>query len=596
MSDSTATLVHDLPPLRKNRRELIAWGAAAIAFIGLALFATPYFRRPEVNEKQMRFVVAMPDKVSEIAFPIISPEGNSIAFLGTSEGRRLLFVRDINSLIAKPLNGTEDSSFPFWSPDGGQLAFFSHGKIRKIDINGGTPQELCDAPNVGGGTWNRDGVILFGVDNKPLQRVSASAGGVSSTAIPLDQSRKETAHFWPHFLPDGNHFLYQSWTGRAEDSAIYVASLDGKDRKLLIKTDSNAAYADPGYLLYARATTLLAQPFNLRTLELSGEPVTVADQVTFTENFSLSNFSVSNSGVLLFWGGTVLSRQLIWFDRNGKQLSLVGTPGQYNDVVLSPDEKRLAVQQIDGESSDLWIFDLARGLPSRFTFETTSEDDPVWSPDGNTLVFSISSGGPFDLYKRLSTATGKDELLSKTPESKEGTDWSQDGRFILMDGYDEQGGLDLWVLPLFGDGKPYTLLNSRFQEGQGHFSPDGKWFAYVSNESGRNEVYVRRFPQCDNQVQISTDGGAQPHWRKDGRELFYIANDRKLMAVDLTLGISPQVGTPKPLFATRIMRYEAPNRYVVSGDGQKFLVNSAVEDSNPTPITVVLNWTAGLKK
>ncbi|HEV8368025.1 MAG TPA: protein kinase [Pyrinomonadaceae bacterium] len=596
MSDSTETVLHAIPAGQKNRRELIAWLVAAVALIGLVLLATLYLRRPEETEKQMRFVVALPEKVSEVAFPIISPDGNSIAFLGTSEGRRMLFVREINSLTAKPLNGTEDSSFPFWSPDGRQLAFFSHGKIAKIDINGGTPQALCDAQSGGGGSWNRNGVILFAVDNRPLQRVSASAGGVSSTVIPLDQSRKETAHFWPHFLPDGEHFLYQSWTGRAEESAIYVASLDGKDRKLLVKTDSNAAYATPGYLLFARATTLLAQPFNLRSLELSGEPVTVADQVTFTENYSLSNFSVSDTGVLVFWGGSVVNRQLIWFDRSGKQLDLVGPPGEYNDLVLSPDEKRLAVQRIDGNNSDLWMFDLARNLPSRFTFETSGEDDPVWSPDGNTLVFSVSNEGPFDLYKRLSSGTGKQELVSKTPESKEGSDWSPDGKFILLDVYSEKSGLDIWVLPLFGDGKPYALLNSRFQEGQGHFSPDGKWVAYTSNESGRNEVYVRRFPECDNQMQISTDGGAQPHWRKDGREFFYIASDRKLMAVDVTLGTSLQVGTPKPLFTTRIMRYEAPNRYVVSGDGQKFLVNSAVEESNPTPITVVLNWASGLKK
>jgi serine/threonine protein kinase/Tol biopolymer transport system component len=595
MSDSTATRLHALPATKRNRRELIAWALAGAGFLGLLVVLGLSFRRQEVNAKPMRFVIAMPDKVSEITFPIISPDGNTIAFLGSLESRRMLFVRGIDSLDAKVLEGTEDASFPFWSPDGRQLAFFSQSKLKKIEVNGGPPQVLCDAPGAGGGAWNRNGLILFGGDAKPIQRVSAAAGGDSKPVLQLDESRKESSQFWPYFLPDGKHFLYQSWTGRSEDTAIFVTSIDGGERKLLVMTDSNVAYASTGYLLFARSTTLLAQPFDTKSLTLSGEPIQISDQVTFTDNFSLSNFSISDTNVLVFCGGAVSKRQLTWFDRSGKQLELVGPPAQYNDVVLAPDEKHVAVQNVEGNNSDLWTIDLTRNLPSRLTFEG-GEDDPVWSADGNTLIFSVSSGGPFDIYKRPSNGGGKAELVSKTPESKEGSDWSRDGKYVLMDNYDNHGNLDLWVLPMFGDGKPYPLLNSPFLEGQGHFSPDGQWFAYTCNESGRSEVYLRHFPDCDKKVQVSTGGGAQPHWRKDGRELFYIASDRNLMAVDVNLGKEAVVGTAKALFLTNIVRFEAPNRYAVAGDGQRFLINTKVEKSNTTPITVLLNWTEALKK
>ena len=593
MSDSTATLVHSLPAPRRNRTSLIAWGIAAISLIGLLIVSGLSLRRREVNEKQMRFVVAMPEKVSEVTFPIISPDGNAIAFLGLSEGRRSLYVRQINSIDAKQLNGTDDASFPFWSADGHQLGFFSQGKLKRIDINNGTPQVMCDAPLPGGGTWSRDGVILFGQDNKSIQRISA-AGGETTTVMPLDPSRKEIAQFWPYFLPDGRHFLYQSWTGHDDESAICVYSIDGGERKLLVKANSNGAYASPGYLLFARSTTLLAQPFDARTFSLSGEPMQVSDQVAFTENYSLSNFSVSDNGVLVFWGGTFANRQLKWFDRNGKELGLLGPPGEYNDVVLSPDEKRVAVQRIDANNSDVWMIDVARGVPSRFTFDAKPEDDPIWSHDSNTLVFSRVQGSAFDIYKKSANGAGNDELVCQTPQVKEGTDWSPDGKYLLME-INDQAGSDLWVLPMFGDYKPYPLLNSPFLEAQGHFSPDGKWFAYTSNESGRYEVYLRRFPECDSQVQVSNGGGAQPHWRKDGHELFFISSDRKLMAVDVKLGSSAVVGEPKALFTTGVIGFTSPNRYAVSADGQKFLVNAAVQQINQTPITVVLNWTAGLK-
>lgn len=594
MSDSTTTLVHGVLPPRKSRRELIAWAIAGVSLLALLVGGLFYFRRSEPVEKPMRFVLALPDKVSDISSPTISPDGNTIAFVGTSEGKRKIYLRQINSLETVALNDTEEALFPFWSPDSRQLGFFAANRLRRIEIAGGNSQVLCEANSAGGGSWNRDGVILFAIENQPLQRVSAN-GGAPSAVMPLDASRKESSQFWPYFLPDGKHFLYQSWTGSQDESEIFVGSIDGASRKFLVKTDSNAEYAPPGFLLFARDVNLYAQAFNATSLEVSGEPLPVSNQVTFTANFSLSNFSVSENGVLAFWSGNSFGRQLAWFDRAGKQLAVACPPGLYNDLVLSPDEKRLAVQRLDGESSDIWMIDLARSLPSRFTFNSSGEDDPIWSPDGGTLAFSMYINGQFDIFKKSTSGAGQEELVNQAPISKEGTDWSPDGRHVLLDVVNAQSNGDVWVLPLYGDRKPYPLLNTAFNERQAHFSPDGKWYAYTSNESGRSEIYVRRFPESDQQVQISTGGGAQPYWRKDGREIFYMASDRQLMAVPLTLGPALQAGQPTSLFLAKVTGYDSPNRYAVSGDGQRFLVNSNIEESNQTPITVLINWPSGLK-
>ena len=595
ISGSTTTVLSALPASRRMRRELLPWIAAGILLIVSIALATLYFRRTPVDERPTRFVIAMPEKATDVSTPVVSPDGRSIAFVATSEGKGFLYIRQLDSLTPQRLAGTEDAAFPFWSPDGRYLGFVSNKKLKKIEVTGGPPQTLCDAQSVGGGAWNRDGVIVFGLDSGGIQRVSA-AGGTPTVVLKLDESRKETSQYWPSFLPDGRHFLYQSWNGRSEDSAICVASLDGTDRKLLLKNDSNAAYAAPGYLLFARGTTLMAQSFDANKLQLSDESFPVAEQVTYNGGYSYSNFSVSETGVMVFWSGSISNRQLVWFDRTGKQLGLAGPPGDYNDLVLSPDEKRVAIQRIENAQSDIWLIDLTRGLPSRFTFDTTEEDDPAWSADGNTLVFSSEREGSREVYRKVSSGAGNEDLLFKSTDGKNPTDCSPDGRFILFENYGPKGGVDIWVLPLFGDGKAYPVLQTEFSESQGHFSPDGRWFAYTSDESGKNEVYVQSFPPSGGQWQVSTGGGAQPHWRRDGKELFYIAADRKLMAVEVSLTSTFGTSAPKALFQTQVVRYGAPNRYVVTGDGQRFLVNSPVEEVSQTPITVVLNWTASLKK
>jgi Tol biopolymer transport system component len=596
ISGAAATSVLSaLPSSERKGRDLLAWGVAGILLIASIALAVLYFRLTPADGRPMRFVIAMPEKATDVFAPVISPDGRTVAFNATFEGKRFIYLRPIDSLTAQRLAGTDEAAFPFWSPDSRYVAFFTNNKLKKVEVTGGVPQTICDAQSPIGGAWNRDGVILFGLNNNSIQRVSA-AGGTATPVLKTDDSRKETGQFWPSFLPDGRHFVYQSWNGTTDDSAIFVASLDGTDRKLLLKNDSNVVYTSPGFLLFARETTLMAQPFDAAKLQLSGEPFPVAEQVTYNGRYSYSNFSISETGAMVFRGGSLSNSQLVWFDRAGKQLNSAGPPGQYNDVVLSPDEKRAALQRTENGNTDIWLMDLVRGLPSRFTFNAADEDDPSWSPDGSLIVFSSTRDGSRSLYRKVSSGAGSEELLLKANVLDAGTDWSADGRFILFETQDPKTGVELMVLPLFGDMKPYPLLQSEFNESQGRVSPDGRWFAYTSNESGKNEVYVQSFPPTGGKWQISTTGGAQPHWRRDGKELFYMAPDRKLMAVDVKLGTAFGTSAPKTLFQTQVVRPEAPNRYVVTGDGQRFLVNSSVEEVSQTPLTVILNWKAQLKK
>lgn len=590
---SSSTVVSELPARRRKLRELLPWAVAGLFLLATVTLAVLYFRRAApAHQPPVRFVIAMPENATEISSPSISPDGRLVAFVATSEGKRLLYIRRLDSVTAHRLNGTDDALLPFWSPDSRYLGFFSDNKLKKIEVSGGPAQTLCDARNAAGGSWNREGVIIFGLENNGMQRVPA-AGGSPALFLKLDESRKEVVQAYPNFLPDGRHFVYQSWNG--EEAIISVSSLDGGERKPLVKNDSNAAYVAPGYLLFARNTTLMAQSFDVGKLQLGGEPFPVVEQVAYSVATGYSNFSVSNNGTLIYWNGSPSNRQLVWFDRAGKRLNVVGPPGGYNDVALSPDEKRAAVQRDDSANSDIWMMDLERGVVGRFTFNTELDDDPAWSPDGSSIIFNSGRGGVRGIYRKVSSGAGNEELLLKADVITNGIDWSSDGKFIVFEGSDSQTGSNLWVLPLFGDMKPYVVLQTQFNETHGRLSPDTRWLAYVSNESGRNEVYVQSFPPSGGKWQLSTTGGAQPHWRADGKELFYMTPDRKLMAVDVNSQQSFGVGAPKLLFQTTVARYEAPNRYAVSRDGQRFLVNSAVEEVSHT-MTVVLNWTSEIKR
>jgi Tol biopolymer transport system component len=511
-------------------------------------------------------------------------------------------VRSLDSLSAQSLPGTEgvlQAASLFWSPDSRFIGFFTTGKLGKVEASGGSLQIICDVPAPPrGGTWNRDGVILFGLTDGALYQVSA-AGGEPAPVTTLDQSRFETSHRWPSFLPDGRHFLYVVRNNLADGSGVYVGSLDSKEVKRLLLTNTNALYVPPGFLLFLRNNALMAQQFSVSTFELSGEPHSIDDHVQFNPALGRGSFSASENGVLAFRFGGGLGTQPIWFDRNGKEIGSVGTKGIYLNVSMSPDEKQAAVDIADAQTgkNDIWLLDLVRGIPSRFTTDQAADSNPLWSRDGGEVIFSSSREGVFNLYTKKANGVGNEELRLKSDETKIPDDWSPDGKFIVYESRNSRTKLDLWLLPTSGNQQPVSFLQTNFNEQQAQFSPDGKWIAYTSDVSGRPEVYVQTFPASGGPIRVSTSGGAQPQWRRDGRELFYIAADRKLMAVEVKLGETFEAKAPQPLFTTRMLTItEFRNHYVVAGDGQRFLVNSLIEETATGTINVFVNWTAGLNR
>jgi Tol biopolymer transport system component/predicted Ser/Thr protein kinase len=595
-------------PLSEAR---LAWVVAAVLFLavlGLGSFA--YFRSAPQAAHSVRFTLFPPEKwslagpgavTSGATAPVkISPDGQQIAFVAMSaEGKTLLWVRSLDTLAAQALAGTEGASAPFWSPDGRSLGFFAGRKLKKIDVSGGPPITLCDAPDNRGGTWNRDGLIVFAPTNTSvLEKVSAS-GGEPTPATVLGQG--EFGHIRPSFLPDGRHFLYSTIAPRPGlGGPIYLGSLDSAERKVLFNANSANALYTQGYLLFLRDTTLIAQPFDARRLVLTGDAFPIAERIrTSTSTQPYGYFSASENGALVYQtGAETANSQLLWFDRTGKQTGALGDSAAYDDLELSPDGKRASVSITDeaGKGQDIWIYDVARGLRTRFTFGPGNTFASLWSPDGSRIVYNSRRKGSFDLYQKASSGAGSEETLLEDNLDKYPDSWSPDGKFVLYENQASSRSSNLFILPLTGDRKPFPFLQTQFGETDGRISPDGRWVAYRSNESGRNEIYVAPFPGPGGKWQISTAGGYFPRWRHDGSEIFYLTPDNRLMAASVNgKGAGFEVGAVKPLFATRIVG-GGNYRYDVSADGQRFLINTAPEQATSAPITVVLNWTAGLKK
>jgi Tol biopolymer transport system component len=433
--------------------------------------------------------------------------------------------------------------------------------------------------------------------NGPLYRVPAS-GGAPVQVTELDQSRKEQAHGHPMFLPDGRHFLYTAVSAKADERlVIYVASLDSKDRKRLINSVVKAVFAQPNHVLFVRDGLLMARTLDPKRLELTGDEFPVAEGVG-TNPGSSHVFTASQTGVVAYRAGAIASvvpGRLEWLDRSGKKLAEMGPSATYWSPALSPDLQRVAVHREEG-ARDLWIFDLVRGTNSRLTFDPGDDDDPVWSPDGSRIVFSSFRAGRRDLYIKSSAGASQEELLLESDDPKRPDDWSRDGRYLLYNQVDSKTGRDIWVLPLDGDRKPEPVIQTPFNERMARFAPDGRWIAYMSNESGGSEVYVQSFPVSGRKWQISTNSGVQPMWRGDGRELFFFSLNGDMMAVP----ISPskdggfEAGVPQKLFtALPTILYGARNAWNVAPDGQRFLIVNAVGKTNVAPITVVVNWEQG---
>ncbi|MGI8785001.1 MAG: protein kinase domain-containing protein [Acidobacteriota bacterium] len=596
--------------VRGRTREWLGWLTAGILTLIMLPLLAAYFRNSPA-EPAVRSAILPPEK-SAFDFvgtglrpsgpPAISPDGRILTFAApTQDGRRLLWVRPLDSLSARPIAGTENATFPFWSADSRFIGFFVPGKLKKVEATGGPPQTICDASEGRGGTWNSEGVIVFAPSvASSLYRVSAS-GGVAHPLTKLDDTRRERGHRWPWFLPDGKHFVYLATTfsGGTEDKprAIFISNLESNENRLLLNANSNVAYAS-GYLLYARDKVLLAHPFDAGRRQFTEEARPLAEQVQYDAGFGRAVFSVSSDGVLLYQTGTSSGfSQLGMFDRTGKNTDVLGEPLSYQYPAISPDGQRVAVSIPDPNDGnvDLWIHEITRGVRTRFSFDVATDFYATWSPDSSRLAFASIRKGAFDIYQKASDGAGSEQLLLESATRKYPTSWSLDGRFLLYTQRDPKGRgqFDIWVLPLFGDQKPFAFLATDFEEQFGRFSHNGKWVAYMSDESGTNEIYISPFPGPGGKRRVSTAGGAAPRWRRDGKELFYMAPDNNLMVVQVTEAAGGiQTGVPKPLFLAKSGR---PDFYDVSADGKRFVMISPRE-GNMQPLTLVTNWTAGLKR
>jgi Tol biopolymer transport system component len=543
-------------------------------------------------------VTLQPSPVASAAQLALSPDGAQLAFVAAHGGRSSeVWVRRLDSTQAQPLAGTEGASFPFWSHDSRFVAFFAAGKLKTVDTRGGAPQTLADAAAGRGGTWSQDGVILFAAQaSSPIFRVAASGGAVTPVTK-FDASQGIVTQYWPHFLPDGRHFLYYQRSTQPNDQGIFVASLDSPDGTRVIDSGTRAVYT-AGHLLFVRDGILFAQAFDERTLGASGEPSRVADGVGYWASaFAYAAFTASRAGAIAYGPSVVLTTSLRWRDRAGAASEPALAPRPYVSPRLSPDETSVMVAITDVETAqpDLWQMALSRGTISRVTTDASSDWFPVWSSDATRVFFGSARRGATQIFQKAGVAAEEiisDRLLGAATYP---IDVSRDGRLLLFM-QSTSRGYDLGVMSLTGDRRLDAFLAGPFNEVQGRFSPNMRWIAYASDESGRFEVYVRGFPaDSSRSTTISIGGGMQPEWRRDGKELFYVSADGKLTAVSVdTDAPAFTAGAPRPLFEVRMPEPTAPypNHYALTGDGQRFLVNTVVEQPTQPALTVILNWTA----
>ena len=586
-------------PLARERRHYTGWLVAAAFFLLMMAAGVAWWRATNRRPPRMYFHASVPFAANDLA---LSPDGHTLALIAYSAqaNNYVLWTHQVGSRQTNSLDGTQGASYPFWSPDGQFIGFFADGKLKKVQASGGQAQVLCDAPNGRGGAWNQDGVVLFTGDAlQGLYRVSSGGGSPVEVTKP-DKSRFQASHRWPVFLPDGKHFLYlaSNFSGQLEYNAIFLGSLDSQETRLLVNTSANAAYAEPGYLLYLRDNTLVAQPFDLRHHVLSGEPHTLNDDVLYTPLVDRAVFSVSSGVLVTQTGKGAALSQLMWFDRTGKPTGTVGEPGSYNNVRLSPDGRRIATDQTDtdGRNIDIWVHEPVRGTATRLTFDPSLDEAPIWSPDGKQILFTSNRKQlGFHFYLKNSDGSSFEEEAADFGPGllANAWDWSRDGKYVLI-----RKGIELWYFS-WSDRVAKPLLQAKWTVRNAQFSPDGRWVAYASNETGRMETYVSAFPAANGKWQVSSTGGQEPRWRQDGRELFYLSAEGKMMAVAVTAGPSFEAGPPVPLFQThRRQPVSAQDffSYDVSGDGQKFLIATRAGEANSAPLTVLLNWASDMEK
>jgi eukaryotic-like serine/threonine-protein kinase len=621
IGDAMPLLEEPTPNEMLRRRSALLWRGVAtlLAIVGAVVWwATA--RTPPMPEIT-RFQIAPPDNDDFGLALSVSPDGRKLVFAGQGqEGRGRLWVRDLDSVTSRPLPGTENDfgGSPFWSPDSRFIAFGDGHKLKRIDASGSAPPETiaeirsvvrvgntATAPSLGLGSWGRDGVILIGSRRAgPIWRVP-EAGGDPAAVTAVDPQQLLNAHGLPFFLPDGRHFIYFK-VGSEDSQGIYVGSLDTKPEsqptQRLLASASQAIYvasrtSQRGQLLFMREGRLLAQSFDANRLALTGEAFPIADQVGQTGAYG---FFSAIDGVLAYRAGR--ENQLTWFDRQGKAFDQMSEPANTNVLSISPDNRLVFARlDLDKGNFDIWLTELARGVTTRVTFDPANDSFPVRSPDGSRIVFNSDRSGVLDLYRKELNGGGRDELLLHTGKNKWPDDWSHDGRYLIYEELDAEGKEDLWLLPLEGAPKPFVWIRSPFRENYAQFSPDDRWIAYQSNESGRLEVYVRPFmsnnaaaPPPAGSYQVSKDGGARPVWRRDGRELIYVGPNQMLTAVDVTADPRFQTGSPKALF--RLPALADVIHFALHPDGQRFLIPAPAAGGGRSPITVVMNWQTALKR
>ena len=583
---------------RRKSRERLAWVMSAFAAAVAVAFAVGFFLWSPEPPRQVRFQITPDAKLAQVGSPRISPDGQIIAFQAIdSDGNGQIWLRPLDSLEARSLAGTEGTvtdGRPMWSPDSRHIAFFAGGKLKKVPVAGGPAQTICDA-NGADGSWSSRGEIVFdGQATAPLMRVAA-AGGIAKPEVAPADFEDSASLGWPEFLPDGKRFLFiGDLTG--EEGMIMLHEVGTSENTPLTRADSRVQYAEPGYLIYVLDGMLVGHPFDADKAELIGEPMPLADNVG-SSAVGLADFSASANGTLVFRNGESGGRRLLWYDRAGGELGAVAEGGEFRNMCLSPDASKVVSGMADDDSGnrDLWIHDLDRGVASRFTFDPAVDSNPLWSPDGTQIIFSSTRDEKRGLYRKDASGVGSAELLLEVEDGATANSWSSDGSYLLYNTRGADTSWDIWALPMDGSGEPFPVLQSKFAEVRPSFSPDGQWFSYGSNESGRFEVFVRQFPGPGGQWQVSTDGGSESAWSAAGHEIFFLDVGGNLSVVPVETGATFTAGLPEVLFDPGIFPTLQRNRYLAAADGERFLVLATLSGESIRPATVVLNWSGGLE-
>ena len=588
---------------RRRKREWLAWALAGV--LAVIMLATGWVVHVPPAAPVLRSMLLLPPKVrldTVNTAVSISPDGKRLVMAAIGgEGKQQLYLRSLNATAVQPIAGTEEATYPFWSPDGEYIGFFTPGKLKKVAIASGAVQTICDAVDGRGATWNGEGTIVFApAGDSALFTVADSGGAAAQLTNP---EKGGLSHRHPQFLPDGKHVLYFAGdTGNA--LGIFVVDVNSKKTQFVVEASSGARYVEPGYLLYVKERSLLAQPFNPRSLKVSGRAIPIAQQVQYGALRWVSNYTASNNGLLLYQGQEGGGQwQLTWMDLDGKELGKVGEPREQASDTLSPDGKKavVVVRDQNGSKASLWMYDVPRGVASRFTFDEGHDDDPVWSPDSRQVAYSVSSPEGWKIYSKAADGTGSPKELLSAADTIHPSAWSPDGKILTYDAVNSKNKkFEVWTLPLSGEQKPYAFLRGEAHFHSGNFSADGRWFVYMSNETGRDEVYLTPFPGPGEKRQVSLQGGIFGSWFGQhgiaNEGIFYVdPAPGKAMLVPITLkGSTLEFGQACVLFGGR--SFPDANGASFAPDWKRFLVSLSTGNETSGSLQMVSNWPAELQK